>query len=70
MQICKSQVETDEENRLCLWKMLCFVRRITQSCSVHLFSVLFEIYFYSAMKKRTQVEQIDDRQPQLAKLCS
>ena len=35
--------------------------RVTESYSIHLFGLLFEIYFYSTMKKRIQIQQIGDR---------
>ena len=37
------------------------MRRTTESYSIHLFGMLSGICFYSTMKKRTQVRQIDDR---------
>ena len=39
----------------------CIIERTTESYSIHLFDILFEIYFYSTMKKRTQIEQIGGR---------
>ena len=42
---------------------LCNMRRTTQSCSVHLFGIVFEICFYSTLKvkKRVQTQQIGSR---------
>ena len=39
----------------------CIMGRTTESCSIHLLNILFDVCFYSTMKKTTQVQQIGDR---------
>ena len=41
--------------------VFCIMERTTESYSIHLFGLLIEIWFYSTMKKRTQVQYIGSR---------